>query len=254
MFSSLVALFLAAFLSGHPNAVPARQVFNQQLSAAPRHIVVTEKQMSASSLAYTATASVPQVQGLRDPVAQQRVNAALMEFAKKWMASLGGEVQDESPGPDEPRASFGLLYDTAQANDAVVSVLFTMYSDTGGAHPNENFMTFTYDVQAGKELALSDLFAPRAPYLQRLSSIAAVSLTQQLTASEGQMPDTQWIAEGTAPIADNFRSFTLTKTALQLHFDPYQVASHADGPQEVDIPYAQLQDILSERLKSIVSR
>ncbi len=126
-----------------------------------------------------------------------------------------------------------------------VSYLFSVYSDTLGAHPNSYFEAFTFDAKTGQKLALSNLFAPGSSYLNTLSSLTRASITQQL----GADGDTDMISSGTAPSADNFQDFVLDGSNLVIYFPPYQVAAYAAGPQTVKIPLSQLSSILNPSYK-----
>jgi hypothetical protein len=46
------------------------------------------------------------------------------------------------------------------ADDNLISVKFVEYTSSGGARPVSNNFTITYDLKAGRELKLADLFKP----------------------------------------------------------------------------------------------
>ena len=48
---------------------------------------------------------------------------------------------------------------------------------------------------------------------------------------------------GTSPDADNYASLALTPEGVRVHFPPYQVAPWSSGPQQVDVPLAELLDV-----------
>ena len=58
------------------------------------------------------------------------------------------------------------------------------------------------------------------------------------------MLDDDWIQRGAGASGENYDSWTITKQGLKIHFDPYQVAPYAAGPQQVTIPYSALKDII----------
>jgi hypothetical protein len=53
------------------------------------------------------------------------------------------------------------------------------------------------------------------------------------------------VIRGAGPLEKNFSVFNITKDGLLITFTTYQVASYADGPQEVFIPYRELKDYLN---------
>ena len=73
-------------------------------------------------------------------------------------------IKDFEPGPEAGKNSFETNYNILLANDDLISVEMTEYSDSGGAHPNTGFWSLTYDLSANKELNLNDLFKPGSDY------------------------------------------------------------------------------------------
>jgi hypothetical protein len=93
--------------------------------------------------------------------------------------------------------------------------------------------------------------------IDRVSDIAVADLTDKLTANSytnpewirtgalrGHVKTSGWPLTSAGPHGDNFEGFEWLPTELVLHFDPYVVASYAEGPQQVRIPLAALQDVL----------
>lgn len=121
-----------------------------------------------------------------------------------------------------------------------VSYIYTVYLDTGGAHGNTFFHTFTFDTKTGNALALADIFAPGADYLGSLSGIARAKLPAILQ----EHMDAQMLDNGTTPDAKNFENFFLDNATLSILFSPYQVAPYSSGPQTLQIPLSELASTL----------
>ncbi len=119
-----------------------------------------------------------------------------------------------------------------------VSYIYTVYEDTGGAHGNTFFKTFTFNTHSGTLLTLNDIFT--GSYLEKLSALAGQTLAQNL----GQFATASVIRDGTAPEAKKFSDWFFDNTDFVLLFPPYQVAAYAAGPQTVRIPAAGLQGYL----------
>lgn len=139
---------------------------------------------------------------------------------------------------DGRKQALAIEYDETKGAHTV-SYAYTIYVDTFGAHPNAFFRTFTFDTESGVELAIQNLFLPKAAYLARLSEISRFELAKAL----GSDIDIDYLNQGTAPAAENFQNFTINGDALVLIFPPYQVGPYALGTQTVTIPLAQLKDI-----------
>jgi hypothetical protein len=123
------------------------------------------------------------------------------------------------------------------------SLLYSLYEDTGGAHPNGYFKTFVYD-QQGAPVMLPDLFTAGSDYLRRLSQTATAAVRQQLGERLGADAVASIFSEGLAPAAENYQNFTIEGDELHIYFPPYQVAAYAAGTFDVAVPLGSLADIL----------
>lgn len=158
-----------------------------------------------------------------------------------WVISRVSEFKenDFSTLPEGTKASLTIRY-LISSSVRSVSYIFTVDEYAGGAHGMTDFTTFTFDTAEGGELALADIFEEGAPYLDRLSELSRAKLAVNLR----EYADESAIAAGTEPNAGNFSRFFLDNATLVILFPPYQVAAYAAGPQTVQIPLAEIADIL----------
>jgi hypothetical protein len=207
----------------------------------PRQIVAANRRFR-----YTVKAKYPQAVGAaRDP-RLAKMNAELRGTVAKGVAEFRGYFKSY----EKPMGPVGSYYEseyvvTLAAHD-LVSVAFgvSTYGE-GAAHPNHNTTVFNYDLRAGKQLKLADLFKPNSDFLKVISDYAIKDLTEQIRGeTSGDDPDTDWIREGAGPKEENYKSWNLSPKGLEINFDPYQVASYAAGPHEVVIPLSALKDVL----------
>ncbi len=120
----------------------------------------------------------------------------------------------------------------------IVSVVYSIYSYTGGANGSGFYQTLVYDVTNQLPLTLDDVLVEG--YLPALSALVREKLLVQLA----DMSDQTFIDFGAGEDPNNFRSFALTQDELIFFFDEYQVAPGAAGPQELHIPLAELTDLI----------
>jgi hypothetical protein len=92
-----------------------------------------------------ALAQNPLIAEAVDPFIQQTKND-LLQFLEEGF----------NPGPAQ--YALDISYETTQHGNDFLSVIFTEYVYTGGAHPTTLFKTFTFDLDANRVLALDDLF------------------------------------------------------------------------------------------------
>lgn len=127
-----------------------------------------------------------------------------------------------------------------------VSFVYQIYEDTGGAHPNIYYATFTFDAD-GRKIELADLFKPDSPYLEELSAFAYADILRQAPSRFGAAlneDQKDWVRAGTAPSGEMLQLFYLKGESLYLIFPPYQVAAYAAGTFDVQIRFIFIKGIL----------
>ena len=112
------------------------------------------------------------------------------------------------------------------ADPGIVSVVFSIYQFTGGAHGNTFMETYVIDSKNNKRLGLSHFL--RGDAFENVKKKVRAKLKEKLGYSES-------IDDGTTD-PDDFSAFAVTNDKFIFWFSPYQVASYADGLQEVEIP------------------
>jgi hypothetical protein len=189
-------------------------------------------------LRYTIKARYPQAVG--SDARMVKLNQAIKSLALKEVAGFKKDFSvPEERGPSG--SYFDLSYSIELATDKLVSLTF--YEDSfyeGAAHPNHGSLTLNYDLDSGRVLKLADLFKPNSHYLMPISNYAINSLKKQLA----QDPDLDWLKKGAGPEEENYKSWAITRRGLKVTFDPYQVASYAEGPHEVVIPFSLLRNVI----------
>ncbi|MFN8448076.1 MAG: DUF3298 and DUF4163 domain-containing protein [Anaerolineae bacterium] len=144
-----------------------------------------------------------------------------------------------NPGPAQ--YELDVTYATSQRGDNLLSLIFTEYVYTGGAHPTTVFKTFTFDLHADRVLMLDDLFKPGIDPYPTLGATVEDLLRQQLAG----ISDDDFIHSGAGENPDNYQNFALDGSDLVFYFPPAQVAAHAAGPQILRVPLSALSSILA---------
>lgn len=146
-------------------------------------------------------------------------------------------------GRGHARANVDLVaFKSFTASPDLWSVRFEASRDTGGAHPNQTFASFVFDVRNQQALGLGDIFKDLPAGLTLLSELAARRMELVL--------DGRVFPEGLEPKAENFQVFVIDGLDLVFSFPPYQMGSYAEGPQTLRVPLAhpRLLPLLSPRL------
>lgn len=120
----------------------------------------------------------------------------------------------------------------------LVSVLSTVDTYTGGAHPNSFHQS--YLLRSGGDgvvnVPLADLFGVRSRWLPRLSDLVLDGLRRQQAA---------WVVDGQVAslTEDDLAVFTLTARGITFHFSPYLMGPYVQGTFRVTLPYEDVMDL-----------
>ena len=246
VFSTCV--LIAIVLSGFVNEVVRARANNFAYTALVQRggvaVRFTPRQIREANrkLRYTIKARYPQAVGAVRDARLTKLNRELRQLVTAEVAEFKSYFQT----PEERQGPTGSYYESTYwvnlATNNLVSIGFgvSTYGE-GAAHPNHNTMVFNYDLSLGRTLTLSDLFKPNSNYLDAISRYTIEELKKKL----GPDPDTEWIERGAGAKEENYKSWNLTKSGLQITFDPYQVASYAEGEHVVVIPYSVLQSLIN---------
>lgn len=173
-------------------------------------------------------------------------NEAVDEKIRQWAAAQVEQFQRQDAGSSavsgteeggqkrqwEMSGNFEITRPVAN----IVSVLFSVYTYTGGTHGSLDLVSQSYDLADGHALQLADAFGEPFVAISLLSKLAREELKKKL----GDGADEEMIKSGTEPLPENFTLLSYTPKGLYLDFPPYQVASWADGRQRLFIPLEKL--------------
>ncbi len=204
------------------------------------------KQENARTSNYQIETNLPKLAGADDARAE-RFNAAInnlienetAEF-KKLVDEMARETAGKEPAraKDAPKSTMEIEHSITFADSDLVSILLSFYSYAGGAHPSATTKSLNYDLKTNQPINLGDLFKPDSNYLKVISDYCTSELIKI------KVGDPEWIKNGAGPKLENFKSWNLTQTGLMITFDAYQVASYAEGPNEVVVPYSLLKPVI----------
>ena len=191
---------------------------------------------SGKSPDYTITAQIPTIKN-SDPRAAA-FTAEMQDFVQGLIAEYKKNMASMGPPPIQATSSFDVRYQVVSPPGNILSINYQTEGYVAGmAHPYHLIYTFNYDLEAGKDIALSDLFQPNADYLGALSKYCAAQLNTRNI-------DFQDFSQGANPTAANYKNWNITPDGLMITFDEYQVAPYVAGPQTVVIPYSELGQLI----------
>lgn len=179
----------------------------------------------------------PKLSGLANQKVQDTLNELFKKEANdaKQMGLAG--LADFPTGYDTHYQTY-FDYRVKYNSNNMLSVVFTNYQFTGGAHGSTLQTSSTFDLATGKEFAMKDLFNTGSDYgavfnKQIKSDIKARDLYELTTFSA---------------IATD-QAYYLDSTGVTVYFQQYEYFPYAAGIQTFCIDYPDLADLLKPELK-----
>ncbi len=133
--------------------------------------------------------------------------------------------------------SLDILYQKYQ-KEPYISYLFTVFQDTGGAHPISFYDSITYNTETNQVVTIEDFIKENPNFLD----IVSENTREQLSKNKKIVSYDQMI-QGTSPEVENFSQFAVTENGYLFFFSPYQVAPYSSGKFQVLLPYSLFQKI-----------
>ena len=140
---------------------------------------------------------------------------------------------------------------TAYRTGSLISIAADYYSYLGGAHPNDVYFSWNFDLDSSTFLTIPELATDPQAFTLAVADMIEVQAGERFASEpeyEGlSISDIYW---------DNYRE-TIEKwgsdyaasfdaDGLTVIFSAYELASYANGPQEFHIPYAALDSYWSD--------
>ncbi|MFB2120135.1 RsiV family protein [Parapedobacter sp. 2B3] len=122
-------------------------------------------------------------------------------------------------------------------------------SYTGGAHGNYATIFKHYDLQANEPLALGDIVNPS--FQNELTAVAERYFRNQENLGVNQpLEGTYFFDDGRFSLPDNF---ALESDSMLFLYNIYEIKPYVNGQTELRVPYADLERLLTDRAKRIIT-
>lgn len=162
------------------------------------------------------------------------IPAAISSFEGGYN-DLKRKFPDESI-PWEARIKGKVVYE----NEELVTIRLNSYIFTGGAHGYSSTHFLNFNKKNGEEIERNQLFKDR----DKFEEIAEMKFREQESIPE----DVSINSTGFMFDRDDFylpENIGFTYDGIQLLYNPYEVASYADGAIELTLPYQEVQEFLA---------
>lgn len=218
-------------------------------------VVVQEVREEDAMLRYSIMASYPQLRGTLSSAVLGKINKAIAAMVLPDIAGLKQNAADDAAWaamnpseaaqlPADQGSFLGAEYEIPYLTGDLISVRirFQTYS-AGAAHGMSYTRGLNVRLSDGSTVDTEGLFKDAKQGLQWLSQYCMMDLKRQYGADYEAL--SEFVEDGTAPMAENFTSVSLEPGGLVVSFDPYQVGPYAAGPREVHVPTGEVQSMLA---------
>ncbi|RKN85528.1 DUF4163 domain-containing protein [Paenibacillus ginsengarvi] len=181
----------------------------------------------------------PQLSGYADKNVQDSINAflkqeaeasakaareELAEAAAAFKEAAAGDKQSDRP---MPTVSFDSRYTVTYNEKGLLSLYVDAYSYLGGAHGGTIRTPYTFDLQTGKQLSLSEAAGGSANYVAVINEAVKANIRDTdlplLVPFETIEPD---------------RAFFLKHSGIVIYFEQYEYTPYAAGMPEFEVPFS----------------
>ena len=146
---------------------------------------------------------------------------------------------------------------TAYRTGSLISIAADYYSFLGGAHPNDVYFSWNFDLDSGTFLTIPELAADPQAFTLAVANMIEVQAEERFASEpeyEGvSISDIYW---------DNYReaiekwgsdyAASFDADGLTVIFSAYELASYAAGPQEFHFPYSALDSYWSDSGRTVL--
>lgn len=143
------------------------------------------------------------------------------DYEQSWIVEINGDI----------------LYQ----NEGFISLATTVFNYTGGAHPNNNQLYKSYDLQTGAALSLEDLFIEG--YQNSLNQSAEIEFRMQkeIPPSNSLESAGYWFEDDRFVLNENF---AIINRSLIFYYNPYEIGPYSLGATELELKLSDFADLI----------
>lgn len=138
-------------------------------------------------------------------------------------------------------------YNVTYNRDCAISLYSDRYEYTGGAHGITKRSSDTWNIQTGRRIHLSRLFAPSVNFVDYIITSVKEQIARQI-----QSGNDIYFSDYEQYVVSKFNlnQFYLTKEGIVVYYQQYDIAPYSSGIPEFTIPYNG-ESVLKPRCKNV---
>lgn len=165
-----------------------------------------------------------------EETAATTIESAITSFREAYF-NLKEKYSDESTAW-EAKINGLITYE----DESIITLKLDSYIFTGGAHGYSTSRFLNFDKKKGQELTNEELFKNEEKFLELAE--AKFRLQEHIPATKAINSTGFMFNRDTFYLPENIG---YTKDGLQLFYEQYEIASYADGPITLTIPYTEIE-------------
>ena len=124
-----------------------------------------------------------------------------------------------------------------------ISLASTIYSYTGGAHPNSAQLYRSYDLRTGEAVGLNNLLVPG--FERELNAAAEIEfrMDKKIPPGESLEEEGYWFQNDRFEVNQNF---AIINESLIFYFNPYEIAPYSMGATELELKLTDFVSLIKD--------
>jgi len=125
----------------------------------------------------------------------------------------------------------------------IFTIAHSEQSYAGGAHPNSFTNWYNFNPSTGRQITLDHIFKPG--YNKKLNQLAEKKFRKRKNVPAGtSLEDAGYLFKDNIFYLPN--NFRLNDKGILFRYNPYEVASYAEGAIEIQLTWAEISDVISD--------
>jgi len=176
-------------------------------------------------------------------LSEERISKYALKYSEILKEDYGSEPEEYKPFEIYHTFNCQEVY----SKNNILILEKNMSSYTGGAHGNYNLQYTLYETEKGEILKLNDMFN-----YQKLNELGRENfLVSKGLKKVSPIKETgYWFENDKFYLPENF---TIDNKNITFIYNPYEIASYAEGIIELEIPLIKLKNIIKEEYKFIIN-
>jgi len=122
-----------------------------------------------------------------------------------------------------------------------ISLASTIFNYTGGAHPNNNQLYKSYNLQTGEAISLDDLFIDGFENSLNQSAEIEFRMQKEIPPNNSLESAGYWFEDNRFKLNDNF---AIINNSLIFYFNPYEIGPYSLGATELELKLTDYVDLI----------